>query len=198
VAAGPVARPVSDEPPTTDEGSPSPHTTLASGAVFYGLLLLAGYAWLWGRGREGEVARLAIGDHGPWLGSGVGLAVGWLGAVAVARFGNRSRALRTVEQTTADLFRGVGDMALVSFLLFSAVAEELFFRLAVQDALGLAGSVAVYIVLNSCIGGLGMVPFAAVHALATGLLVQHGFGLLGSTTAHAIMNHLTLRRLLCT
>ena len=37
--------------------------------------------------------------------------------------------------------------------------------------------------------------FTAAHALVLGLLVQLGFGLLGSTTAHAVLNHLCLRRL---
>lgn len=185
------------ESPSGSEG-PTPRTSLATGAGLYVAMLGLAFLWLWGRGRQDEFARIAVGEHGPWLGSAVGLAVGWLGALAMARFGRRSQRLRDVERVTADLFRRVGDTEAVLFLLVAAIAEEVFFRLAVQDAFGLAGSVATYVLLNSSVGGLGMVPFTALHALVLGLLVQHGFGLLGATTAHAIMNYLSLRRLLCT
>jgi hypothetical protein len=40
-------------------------------------------------------------------------------------------------------------------------------------------------------------PIAALHALALSLLVQHGFGLLGSTTASAVSGYLNLRRIQC-
>jgi membrane protease YdiL (CAAX protease family) len=102
-----------------------------------------------------------------------------------------------VENVMREVFRRVRDTEALLFLVLSAIAEEVFFRLAVQDALGLAGSVAVYVLLNSSVGGVGVIPYTFVHALGLGLLVQQGFGLLGSTTAHAIMNYLSLRRILC-
>lgn len=189
---------MTDTPPSSGSGEPSPRTSLGTAAGLYVVMLGVAFLWLWGRGRQDEFARVAIGEHGPWIGSATGLVVGWLGARAMERFGRRSQRLQDVERLTADLFRRVGDMEAVLFLLVAAIAEEVFFRLAVQDAFGLAGSVATYVLVNSSVGGLGMVPFTALHALATGLLVQHGFGLLGATTAHAIMNYLSLRRVLCT
>ena len=79
----------------------------------------------------------------------------------------------------------------------SMIGEELFFRLAVQDAFGLPGSVAAYVLVNSSVGGVRWLPYLLVHAAVLGLLVQQGFGLLGSTVANAIMNHLNLWRLRC-
>jgi hypothetical protein len=82
-------------------------------------------------------------------------------------------------------------------LLIGAIAEELFFRLAVQDAFGLAGSVAIATAVNSCVGGWRWMPLALVHALALGAIVHFGLGLLGSTTANAVSNYLNLRRIQC-
>jgi hypothetical protein len=41
-------------------------------------------------------------------------------------------------------------------------------------------------------------PYVGCQALALGALVHQGFGLLSSTTAHAIMNYLVVRRIQCT
>lgn len=189
---------MNEDRPPSESGEPTPRTSLAFGSVLYVVMLGLAFVWLWIRDREAEFGRLAIGEHGPWIASGVGLATGWLGAMALRWFGPFSKSLHEVERLTAELFRRVRDTEAVLFLLVAALAEEVFFRLAVQDAFGLVGSVAAYVLLNSSVGGLGVVPFTALHALAMGLLVQQGFGLLASTTAHAIMNYLSLRRILCT
>ena len=92
----------------------------------------------------------------------------------------------------------LSEAQLLTLSLVSAVAEEFFFRLAVQDALGLPASVALYVLLNT---GPGFWSWALI-ALGSGLLfsglVATGFGLLAATTAHAIINYLSLRRILPT
>lgn len=189
---------MSDAEPPGSDAAPGPGLSLLGGAAVYGMLLLAGLVWLWARNRAEVLHQLAVGVHGPWIASGAGLAVGCTGACCLGLIAPRSRVLRAMEQHARALFARVGDTAALAFLLVGAVAEEVFFRLACQDAIGLGGTVALYALVNSSIAGLAVIPFMAAHALVLGLLVQQGLGLLASTTAHAIMNYLSLRRILCT
>jgi hypothetical protein len=165
--------------------------------MFYGLLMIASLAWLSGRDRGDAFADAAVGAHGPWLGVIAGLVVGCLGAAVVAALARRRATFRLLDRITRQAFAGVGDIGALVFVLMAAVGEELFFRLAVQDAYGLVGSVAAYLIVNSSVGGWRWLPYLLVHATVLGLLVQQGFGLLGSTTANAIMNHLNLWRIRC-
>lgn len=181
------------EPPRAD-----PRAGLFAGAAVYAVIVAVALGWLWMRDRHSLLPELAIGERGPWWGSASGLLVGLAGAWLMRWLGPRSAVLQAIERHARDLFDGVGETWTTVFVLWAAVAEEIFFRLAVQDAIGLPWAVAVYAIMNSSIAGLGVLPLAALHAAVLGLLVQHGFGLLGSTTAHAIMNHLSLRRILCT
>ena len=48
----------------------------------------------------------------------------------------------------------------VAFMVLGAVAEEMFFRLAVQDQFGLTGSVAVYSLVSMCAMGPRWLPIA--------------------------------------
>lgn len=183
---------MSDEPK-----EPEPRGALVGGTVVYLAMLAAALGWLWLRGRGDQLEVLAVGEAGPWLGAAVGLGTGVLGAFALVWCSRWSRGLRAVEDQARTLFHGIGDIEAMIFVMTAAIAEEMFFRLAVQDLAGLTGSVAAYVLLNSSVGGFGVVPITAVHALVLGALVKSGFGLLGSTTAHAIMNYLSLRRILC-
>ncbi len=185
---------VTDSP----EGELEPRAVLGVGVVLYCVLAVTALLWLWARDRLEALPLAAIGRHGPWLAAAVGLAVGWLGALVVAFMTTHMQKLREHETMTRRVFGCMGEVSAVAFVLVAAVAEELFFRLAVQDSFGLAGSVAVYVVLNISIGGLWWLPITLLHALALGLIVQQGFGLLGSATANAILNHLSLRRMQCT
>jgi membrane protease YdiL (CAAX protease family) len=143
------------------------------------------------------LAPRAIGDHGPWLSSGAGLCGGIVIAVVFAFTSRRTARGREYEAVIRRTFAGTDDTAAALFVLTAAVAEELFFRLAVQDALGLLGSVAIATAVNSCVGGWRWLPLALVHAAALGAIVHCGLGLLGSTTANAVANYLNLRRIQC-
>ncbi len=181
----------------TPADEPEPRLLIATGIVLYGVLAGVALAWLWLRDRTGALPEFAVGTRGPWAASAVGLAAGWLGARAMAWLGPRSPRMRELEATVARAFGRTSDAAAIAFVLAAAVGEELFFRLAVLDALGWPGSVAVATAVNSSVAGWRWLPVAFVHALALALLVQHGFGLLAATTASAVTNYLNLRRIQC-
>jgi membrane protease YdiL (CAAX protease family) len=173
---------------------PEPRLVLSAGLVVYGAMGVAALVWLWWRDRLVTLPEQAVGHHGPFLASAVGLVTGLVGAAAMAWAVRRQPALRQMSSLVQRLFARTGESVGIAFVLIAALAEELFFRLAVQDAFGLLGSVAIYVLLNSSLGGVWLV-FCALHALVLGTIVQQGFGLLGSTTAHAILNYLSLRRI---
>jgi membrane protease YdiL (CAAX protease family) len=120
--------------------------------------------------------------------------VGLIGAWILGLLTKRYASLQEVASVAQRVFARAGNGVGIAFVMISAIAEELFFRLAVQDVFGLIGSVACYVLLNSSVGGVRWILFTFAHALALGLIVHLGFGLLGSTTAHAILNYLSLRR----
>lgn len=185
----------------TDEEEPDPpiepRQVLASGFVVYGVMLLVAFAWLAYRDRSEAWTQLAIGERGPWLGALAGLVVGCALAIGMRQAVRRSSELQRLERLLVRSFDGVGDTAILCFVLSGALAEESLFRLAVQDAFGLPGSVAVHVLSYSCAGGWRWLPFLVPQALLLGLLVQEGFGLFAATAANAIMNHLNLKRLRC-
>lgn len=183
-----------DEPdPEGEEGS-DPAIVLATGTLVYGAMGAAALLWLSARDRLGALSEQAVGEHGPLAASAVGLGVGLIGAWILSQATKRFESLKDVASAAHRLFARASDGVAIAFVLISAIAEELFFRLAVQDLFGLFGSVAVYVLLNSSVGGLRWLAFTFLHAMVLGLIVHLGFGLLGSTTAHAVINYLSLRR----
>lgn len=181
-----------------DDELPDPRLSTTVGGCLYTVLLLGGIAWLWSRDRLEILRTQAIGEHGAPIAALVGLGTGVAGAALVAALSRRLPFLRDLEAKARGMFATMAEAPLLALVLAGALAEEVFFRLAVQDAFGLAGSVACYVLLNSTTAGWRWIPIAALHATALGLLMQSGFGLLGSTTANAVLNHLSLRRILST
>ena len=179
----------------SEDDPPEPLAVLGAGVVVYGAMVIAALAWLLLRDRLEAVGEASIGIHGPFAASAVGLAVGLAGARLLDLAVRRDRRFEELTSAAQRLFVRSGEWTGIAFALLSAFAEELFFRLAVQDVFGLLGSVAAYVLLNSRVGGLRWITFTLLHALVLGLLVQRGFGLLGSTSAHAILNYLCLRKL---
>lgn len=188
-----------DEPRPDGEGPEGPDlepaTVLAAGTVIYGGMGAVALVWLWLRDRSDALGEYAVGDYGPFASSGVGLLVGVIGATILAALTKRFASLQEVASAAQRVFARAGEGIGIAFVLISAIAEELFFRLAVQDVFGLFGAVACYVLLNSSVGGIRWLLFTFAHALALGSIVYFGFGLLGSTTAHAILNYLSLRRI---
>lgn len=177
---------------------PDPRLSLAAGGCLYSALLAGGLCWLWSRDRLGQLAEQAIGRHGLFAALGAGLAVGVAGAMAAAWLARRFAFVRDFEGEARRMFAPFGEAPLFGLVVAGAIAEEVFFRLAALDAIGLLGSVAGYVLLHSSTAGRAWLPITALHATVLGLLLQAGFGLLGTTAANAVMNHLCMRRILST
>ena len=190
-----MSQPDDERPGGEGEPDLDPGTVLIAGTVIYGGMGSAALIWLWTRERFSALSEQAIGEHGLLASAGVGLSVGLIGAWILGLLTRRFTGLQEVASAAQRVFARAGEGVGIAFVLISAIAEELFFRLAVQDLFGLIGSVACYVLLNSSVGGLRWILFTFAHALVLGLIVHLGFGLLGSTTAHAIINYLSLRRI---
>lgn len=183
-----------EDPPSGDDQDPK--ALLLGAGCTYTLLLFGALLWLALRDRLQALPQVAIGEHGLFASAVAGLAVGLAGHGLLGIVARRSPAVRELEERTGQLLVGMSEAGGFAFVLITALIEELFFRLAVQDALGLIGSVAAYVLL-SISAGRTVVLLAATHALCLGALVQFGFGLYASTTAHAVTNYLSLRRIAC-
>lgn len=182
------------EPPVP----PAPGATLGFAGCLYVLMMAGALLWLGMRDRLAALPAAALGEHGLWPAAGTGLGAGLLGAAALASAARRSAALRRCEQRIAAVLGAMGEGSVLVLSLWSAVAEELFFRLAVQDALGLPAAVALYTLMNTGPGFWAWAPVAVLGALLFGGLVASGLGLLSATAAHAVINYLSLRRILPT
>ena len=177
------------------EKAPDPFLVLGLAVVVYGALVVAALLWLWCRGRTHAIAEMSIGRFGPLVASGVGLAIG---VTFAAAHGWARRVLRGDNKLQANIermFARWDERVGIAFAILAAFAEELFFRLAAQDAVGLTGSVTIYVLLNMRAVGLRWTMFTFSHAVALGGLVELGCGLVGSTSAHAVFNYLSLRRI---
>lgn len=179
----------------TDKQGPQPRL-LTGALVFYCLLVIAAWIWLGFRERREFVIAMALGDHGPIVGAMTGLAAGILMTMLLTVTAKWSPRIRSCEGRIREMLGQLDDHQVLMLSLISAVAEELFFRAAVQDAVGVPITVAIYVLLNSGRGMLCWLPVSAVSAAIFGGLVWSGAGLLAATTAHAIVNYLTLRRIL--
>lgn len=169
--------------------------------IAYGVMAALAWGWLRLRERGGLIGRQALGDSGPALALAVGLGVGaalYLGMVLAARY---LAPMRTLEAELRRLLGGpsaLGEAGMLTVAMTSALAEELFFRCALLDAIGPYWSALIFGLLHS--GGVrgawlwGLLAFAV--ALLFGWMVGAGLGLLSVTVAHAVTNYLSLRRLL--
>lgn len=162
-----------------------------------GVLMPTGaYIWLAARDRLDALAENAHaeGPYGPLISTAVGLGFGLLSAYLVTVTSARSAAYRSVEQRARRALGDLPDRALVWIALILAVGEEFLFRLAVQDALGIGWSIALYALTNWMPGLTLWTATVAVLAVAWSWMVHAGLGLLASATAHAVFSYLTLRR----
>ncbi|MEE9127621.1 MAG: CPBP family intramembrane glutamic endopeptidase [Planctomycetota bacterium] len=163
--------------------------------IVYALLLGAALLWFYFRGRLSEVPQRALGDHGPWVSLFAGTAVGLLcsGVFLLAR--RYLRSFRGLESRLAEIVGPLNEVEILGIALVSAIGEEFFFRGAMQDAWGIWWAAAVFGLLHSGPGLLlwGMVAFCL--GLLFSCMVDYGLGLLSVTVAHALINNISLRRM---
>jgi len=167
-----------------------------AGGCIYTLLLAAALLWLLVRQRLEILPEQAIGSHGLASAAGAGLAGGLLGALLLALAGRVFEPLRALEARIAALLGGLTDVQVLGLSLLGAVSEEVFFRLAVLDAMDLKWSVALFVVVNTGPGFWAWAPVALAMAVTFGVMVESGLGLLSVSVAHALLTYLTLRRVL--
>lgn len=181
------------EVPEQPETGPS---ILVAAGLVYGGFCAAGYLWLWGRDRTSIIPPAAVGEVGLVGSMALGLAVG-LGASAVfALLVRYSVWGKRLQSRLAELIGPLSEREITWLALLSAVGEEFFFRLAMQDALGLYWSAALFGALHC--GPRGLLLWTALAfalGLAFGWMMQAGWGLLSVSVAHALINYLSLRRM---
>lgn len=176
---------------------PSDRQSFALAAVVvYSLFVAGGFFWLWLRDRTGQIPMQAGGELGLPLsmaaGTAVGLGLSGVFAVSVRYLGSCAR----LEQRLHGLLGSLSEREITVLALFSALGEEFFFRLAMQDAIGLYWSAAVFGLLHLGPKGTWLwTVLSVLLGLGFGWMMELGCGLLSVTVAHALVNYLSLRRM---
>jgi membrane protease YdiL (CAAX protease family) len=164
--------------------------------IFYLVLAVAGIIWI--GVRHGTIERALFIAPGSWpidLGMGLGVGGALTGVWEIAR-----RLLPqplVVERHFAEVLGPMTVSEAVVLALLSALAEELFFRGAMQAAFGLLPAAALFTVLHL---GPGKdfrlwTVFAAVAGIVLGGLMLWRGSLLAPVAAHALVNGIGLARL---
>lgn len=168
---------------------------LPAAAIVYTLMVGAALLWLDLRDRMDQVPKIAVGEHGPLISLAAGAAVGLLSSGLFLLARRYLPLFRGLEHRLAAIVGPLSDLEILCIALVSAIGEEFFFRGAMQDAWGPWWSAIVFGLLHSGPGLLlwGMVAFAL--GLLFSLMIENGLGLLSVTVAHAIINHISLRRM---
>ena len=164
--------------------------------VFYLVLAIAGLVWTGAqRGRLG--IDLFVDPGNWWIDLGAGIALG--GALlgfwwALRRFVTAARGL---EEELARLLAPLANAEAISLAVISAIAEELFFRGALQGAIGFLPAAVLFALLHSGPGkGFRVwMLFALAGGLALGALVAVRGPLGGAIVAHLLVNGVNLVRL---
>lgn len=165
---------------------------LPTAIVFYGLLLAGGVFWLWLRDRLPIIHSHAVGSHGLWVGVAAGAGLGCAVSGVLLLAARYSRVYARLEAWLSELIGPLSDAEVMGLALLSGVIEEFFFRLAMQDALGIYWTSALFALLH---GGRWLwAVMSGILGLVFGWMMIAGFGLVSVAVAHAVINYLGLRR----
>ena len=186
-----------EEPPPAPEPGIDSAAFTRSGLLFYGAMAVAAVVWrvgfyhepIWRSGGETTV---------PWLwalGAGVAAGLGVVGLSGVlTRFTSWGEAL---SREMAGMLRGLTLADAVLLAVASGLAEEMFFRGALQPRVGLW-------VAGLLFGGVHLVPravflpwtvFAVLSGWLLGWLFEATGSLLAPVVAHTVVNGINLPRL---
>jgi membrane protease YdiL (CAAX protease family) len=187
---------VSASPPAPDRELSGWRLLRVVGALYLGLVL-AGWAWLWWRDRLHIIGPMAVGDHGPGAALLAGCAAGFGVSVVLWTLSRYVRAFAGLEAEVANVLGPLDDTQILFAALVSGAVEEFFFRCAAQDAIGLVLGAVLFGMLHL---GPGRLRLGCIHATLFGLLagtmVAEGLGLLSAAVAHALVNYISLHRIL--
>ncbi len=183
--------------PGRDEQS---RLVFAGAGCLYPLLLLAGLLWLWFRERLGRLEQVSIGDYGPWISLGAGAVVGLAAAALAAGLSRYLGVFGKLEAKFTAMIGPLNERQIWVLALMSGLGEEVFFRLALLDALGMDStglfvSAGLFAVLHTGRGLWAWACAAFLLGLLFGAMVINGLGLLSVTVAHALVNYISLRRM---
>ena len=162
---------------------------------FYLFLAVAGLVWI---GLDSGAIPLALFfAPATWwrdLAAGLGIAGGLLTLWAAAR--RFVAAARELEEKIAELLGPIEPVEAIGLAFLSGVAEEVFFRGAVQRAWGWLVAAALFALLHTGPGRALRLwtVFAAVAGLALGAVTLATGNLLAAITAHFAVNAVGLAR----
>jgi hypothetical protein len=178
-----------------DTGLESTQVVQAAWA-FYLLLAVGGIVWI--GIREETIPLSLFFDPSAWW---VDVAAGALTAfvlIAVWRYGMRRLAVaRRLESRLGDVLGPLTGEQAVSLAIFSGIAEEIFFRGAVQGSWGWAWATILFALLHTGRGaslGLWTLFAGVAGGLFGGLVVWRG-NLLAPIVAHFLVNAVNLTQL---
>lgn len=162
--------------------------------ALYVLLGAVGLAWMEWRGDD--LAAVATGRSWPLaVGAGIGFAAVVL---AISHFGlDRFPWTRLLRREVLRAFDPLTPNTAVLLAVLSGVGEELFFRGALQPAIGWLASALVFGVLHTSFDRqlMGWTLFATATGVGLGGLFEATEGLLAPTLAHVAINAVQLVRL---
>jgi len=179
-----------------------PHTPETPGRLYrfawglYMLLAVAGALWI-GLRRGVIPLSLFVDPRTWWLDLGAGLA---LGLLLLGAWWGAERTFPLAKELEARLAGALGPISgseAIALALLSGFAEELFFRGAVQGALGWAAATVLFGLLHSGPGKafrLWTLFALLAGGLMGGLMAWRG-NLLGPVAGHVLVNAVNLRRL---
>jgi len=164
--------------------------------LFYLVLALGGIVGLAAEGRPIGL-RLLVDPTSWWidLGAGAGTGVVLLGGWLLARW--RLAPARELEAIMLRLLGRVSREEVVALALISAIAEEVAFRGALQQAIGWLGAAALFALLHAGPRKPFLLwsAFALVGGVAFGWIVELRQALLGPIVGHLVVNLVQLHRL---
>lgn len=180
------------------DSAPAP-SLLRLALVFYGALLAAALAWAWLDGRPLLFASAEDAQRGvrPLRDAAAGAALGLLVVLLSGWFTRATRAGERLARALAQLLgrRSLGEC--VALAVVSGVAEEAFFRGAMQPRLGLVATSLLFALAHFA-PRRDLLPwslFSLAAGFALGALFEATGNLVAPVVAHAVVNAINLRLL---
>ena len=186
-------------PPASTGGVAPQRPLVRLALLFYGVLLAAALAWAWLAGRSLLWASGAAAQRG--LSPGADVGAGLLAAAIVVLLSRQlTQRTRFGDRLARSLRAELGPLTLAEcwlLALLSGVAEEAFFRGALQPQVGLLAASLLF-------GAAHFVPrrelipwtgFSIAAGLLLGWLFDATGNLLAPVVAHAVINGVNLRHL---
>ncbi len=175
---------------------PAPSSPLKLALAVYLPLVAAACAWIAGNyGAETLAKRLLGPDPIPSLLAGI--AAGTLLVAACRGSSERWSEVRRVERALAALVGRLTPRECVVLALLSGVAEEVFFRGALQPEVGLLWTTLIFGALHAPVKRdlLLWTPFALAAGFLFGVLFEVLGSIVAPAAAHVLVNAINLRAL---